>query len=60
MHPRMTGLERAFDLAGSGRFTTLEEVVKLLRKEGYSGGCLKNEMAEWTLRSCSLFVVIAS
>jgi hypothetical protein len=57
MHPRMTGLERAFDLARSGRFTTLDEVVKLLRKEGYSvdqieGPLLRRQLTQLIRAAC--------
>jgi hypothetical protein len=36
MQQRMTTMERAFHLARSGRFTTLNEIMKSLRPEGYS------------------------
>ena len=36
MHQRMTSMERAFDLARSGRFTSLNEVMTSLNREGYS------------------------
>ena len=32
---RMTCLERAFELARSGRVATVTELIRLLRREGY-------------------------
>ena len=32
----MTSLERAFELARSGRVATVTELIRLLRREGYS------------------------
>jgi hypothetical protein len=36
MHQRMTTLERAFDLARSGRFAILTDLIRTLDREGYS------------------------
>lgn len=35
MDPRLSQLERAFDLARSGRFSTVAEIKRKLREEGY-------------------------
>jgi hypothetical protein len=35
MHPDHTALERAFQLAQSGRFSTLDELLRALRNEGF-------------------------
>lgn len=36
MNPNRTALERAFELAASGRFSTGSEIKQVLIKEGYS------------------------
>jgi hypothetical protein len=36
MQPYVTPLERAFELAKSGRATTIADIKKLLKSEGYS------------------------
>ena len=46
----MTALERAFQLAKSGQVSGLTEIVKALRREGYSanqieGPALKRQLA---------------
>ncbi|MBS0233828.1 MAG: hypothetical protein JSR99_10110 [Proteobacteria bacterium] len=35
MDPRLSQLERAFELARSGRFSTVAEIKRKLREEGY-------------------------
>lgn len=35
MDPRISQLERAFELARSGRFSTVAEIKRKLREEGY-------------------------
>ena len=37
MDPRLTSLERAFILAGSGKYGSISELKKRLNAEGYSG-----------------------
>jgi hypothetical protein len=51
MHHGMTTMERAFDLARSGRFISLSEVMTSLNREGYSasqieGPLLKRQLAD--------------
>jgi hypothetical protein len=51
MLQRMTAMERAFDLARSGRFATLAEIMKSLSHEGYSadqieGPLLKRQLTD--------------
>jgi hypothetical protein len=51
MHQRMTTMERAFDLARSGRFTNLSEVMTSLNREGCSpsqieGPLLKRQLTD--------------
>jgi hypothetical protein len=51
MDHRMTALERAFQLARSGRISGLREMVKTLRDEGYlayqiEGPALKRQLAD--------------
>jgi hypothetical protein len=36
MHDRLTALERAFQLAKSARCASIEEIDKILKREGYS------------------------
>ena len=33
--PEQTALERAFELARTGRFTNVEEIIRRLRQEGH-------------------------
>ena len=35
MHPTNTALERAFDLARSGRYATLTQIIHTLRRDRY-------------------------
>lgn len=35
MDSKVTALERAFQLAGSGRMTTIDDIKKRLKQEGY-------------------------
>lgn len=51
MDPNMTALERAFQLARSGRFAGLQEIATSLNREGYSvkqieGPLLKRQLSE--------------
>ena len=51
MPQRMTTMERAFDLARSGKFTTLTEIITTLDREGYSasqiqGPLLKRQLTD--------------
>jgi hypothetical protein len=39
-----TTLERAFDLARSGRFATLNEIMKLLNQEGYAASQIQGPL----------------
>jgi hypothetical protein len=36
MQPHVTPLERAFELAKSGRMATIDDIKKSLKREGYS------------------------
>jgi hypothetical protein len=50
MDHRMTALERAFQIAKSGEVSGLTEIVKALKREGYSpdqieGPALKRQLA---------------
>ena len=40
MKPYVTSIERAFELAATGRFTTVSEVRDRLRNEGYTTDCI--------------------
>jgi len=40
MKPNVSALERAFELAHTGRFTTIEDLRRKLRDEGYPLGQL--------------------
>jgi hypothetical protein len=49
MSPRPTALERAFQLARSGRPSTIDEIKRTLNSEGYvteqlSGKALRNQL----------------
>jgi hypothetical protein len=51
MDQRMTALERAFQLARSGRFAGLTDIIALLKRDGYSAGqiegpLLKRQLAD--------------
>lgn len=51
MDPRMTALERAFQLAKSGRVAGLTDIVTSLKRDGYSasqleGPLLKRQLAD--------------
>ena len=49
MDHRMTALERAFDLAGSGQVSEYSEIIRAIRREGYfanqiTGPALKRQL----------------
>jgi len=51
MNHRMTALERAFDLARSGRVAGLGDIIASLRRDGYSsdqieGPLLRRQLAD--------------
>ena len=51
MHQRMTALERAFQLAKSGRVTGLPDIITSLNREGYyaaqvQGPLLKRQLTD--------------
>jgi hypothetical protein len=51
MHPYTSPLERAFALAASGQAHTVNEVRRLLRREGYSADQVEGPLLTGQLRS---------
>lgn len=47
----MTTIERAFELAKSGQWATLEELVRQLQKEGYNGHQIEGDTLRKQLRA---------
>jgi exonuclease VII large subunit len=41
MHPNTTTIERAFELAKSGQYVSVEEIKRRLHAEGYFAGQVK-------------------
>jgi hypothetical protein len=50
MEPNLTALERAFELARSGKFSTLQPLIHAMRKEGYSDYQLYGPLLRQQLR----------
>ncbi len=51
MHPDKTALERAFELARSGKFTTVVAIRQSLKAEGYSDSQLTGSVLSSQLRT---------
>jgi len=50
MKPHITALERAFELAKSGQFTSVSEVKMAVSKEGYQTSQMEGPMLSKQLR----------
>ena len=53
MTPNTTPLERAFDLAKSGRYSTTAELLAFLKKEGYQ---TEQIVGPWLLRRLRMVI----
>ncbi|MDV3251703.1 hypothetical protein DevBK_10200 [Devosia sp. BK] len=51
MKPNITALERAFELAKSGKFASVTEVKQAIAREGYSASQLEGPMLARQLRA---------
>jgi hypothetical protein len=50
MDQRVTSLERAFQLARSGKFSTLGDVIASLHRDGYSAGQIEGPVLRRQLK----------
>lgn len=50
MKPGISAIERAFDLARSGKFSTLAEIKQAIKREGYAADQLQGPMLARQLR----------
>jgi hypothetical protein len=51
MDPKVTALERAFQLADTGRFATVDKLKKQLDREGYQSRTVLGPVLESQLRN---------